>query len=338
MAEESGLTLRVAEALPKDVGRGIARLDPADIERLGAAIGDIVELAGKRRTVARLMPAYAAERGKGLVQVDGIVRENAQAGLDERVQVRKVVHQPAASITLAPSAGAQAALRGQDARYLGRLLEGVPLLAGDRVRVNLFVTRPLDFAVSETSPRDVVVVSGSTAIRIKGEAAPERRGPAISYEDIGGLGKEIARIREMIELPLRYPEVFQRLGIDPPKGVLLYGPPGAGKTLIARAVAYETSAYFIHVAGPEVIHKFYGESEAHLRSIFQDAEQHAPSIIFLDEIDAIAPKREAVQGEVEKRVVAQLLALMDGLKSRGQVIVIAATNIPNALDPALRRP
>ncbi len=338
MTDEHALTLRIAEALPKDVGRGIARLDPADIERLGAAIGDIVEVIGKRRTVAKLMPAYSAERGKSLIQADGIVRENAQAGLDERVQLRKVSHQPASSITLAPSGTAHTALRSQDTAYLGRLLEGVPIVAGDRVRVNLFGTRPLDFTVSETTPKGVILICGSTTIRIKGESVAARRGPAISYEDIGGLTKEIGRIREMIELPLRYPEVFDRLGIDPPKGVLLYGPPGCGKTLIARSVAYETAAYFIHVAGPEIIHKFYGESEAHLRSIFQDAEQHAPSIVFLDEIDAIAPKREAVQGEVEKRVVAQLLALMDGLKSRGQVIVIGATNIPGSIDPALRRP
>ncbi|MBI2863118.1 MAG: CDC48 family AAA ATPase [Chloroflexi bacterium] len=337
MADERTLTVRIAEALPKDVGRGIARLDPADIEQLGAAIGDTVEIVGKRRAVARLMPAYVAERGKSLVQVDGIMRENAQAGIGERIQVRKVASQQARSVTLSSTGASQAALRGQDARYLGRLLEGVPLLAGDRVRVNLFGNRPLDLAVHETTPKGVVLVDGSTVIRVRGEPVPVR-GPAFSYEDIGGLGREISRIREMVELPLRYPEVFERLGIDPPKGVLLYGPPGCGKTLIARAVAYETAAHFIHVAGPEVIHKFYGESEAHLRSIFQEAEQRAPSIVFLDEIDAIAPKREAVQGEVEKRVVAQLLALMDGLKSRGQVVVIGATNIPGSIDPALRRP
>ncbi|MBI4306769.1 MAG: AAA family ATPase, partial [Chloroflexi bacterium] len=268
MEKERSLTLRVAEALPKDVGRGIARLDPADIEQLGASIGDIVEVAGKRRTAARLMPAYAAERGKELVQIDGITRQNAQVGLDDRVQVRKVSHQTARTVTLAPTGNANTGLHSQDTRYLGRLLESVPLLAGDRVRVNLFGTRPLDCIISETSPGDVVLVNGTTTIRIKGEAAPaERRGPGVSYEDVGGLSKEIARIREMIELPLRYPEVFDRLGIDPPKGVLLYGPPGCGKTLIARAVAHETAAHFIHVAGPEVIHKFYGESEAHLRSI-----------------------------------------------------------------------
>jgi transitional endoplasmic reticulum ATPase len=335
---EDGLTLRVAEALAKDVGRGIARVDPADIDRLGATIGDLVEIVGKRRTVARLMPAYANERGQALAQIDGIIRENAQTGLGERIQMRKVAHHQGRSVTLVPTGATQAALRGQGTRYLGHLLEGLPLLAGDRVRVNLFGTRPVDFTVGETSPKEVILVTGATTIRVAGAPGPEGREPAISYEDIGGLNKEIARIREMIELPLRYPEVFERLGIDPPRGVLLHGPPGCGKTLIARAVAYETAAHYVHVAGPEVIHKFYGESEAHLRSLFQDAEKHAPSIIFLDEIDAIAPKREAVQGEVEKRVVAQLLALMDGLKSRGQVIVIAATNLPNNVDPALRRP
>ncbi|MDO8673303.1 MAG: AAA family ATPase, partial [Dehalococcoidia bacterium] len=263
MADEHSLALRIAEALPKDVGRGIARLDPADIEALGAAIGDIVEVVGKRRAVARVMPAYVAERGKSMVQVDGIIRENAQAGISDRVQVRKVASQPARSVTLSSTGASQAALRGQDARYLGRLIEGVPLLVGDRVRVNLFGTRPLDLAVHETSPKGIVLVDGATVVRVRDELAPAR-GLAISYEDIGGLGKETSRIREMIELPLRYPEVFERLGIDAPKGVLLYGPPGCGKTLIARAVAFETAAHFIHVAGPEVIHKFYGESEAHL--------------------------------------------------------------------------
>jgi len=209
---------------------------------------------------------------------------------------------------------------------------------GDRVRANLFGTRAVDFRVTETVPKGIVIVGRPTSIKVKGERVEESRGPRISYEDIGGLHKEIERIREMIELPLRYPEVFDRLGIEAPKGVLLHGPPGCGKTLIARAVANETWAKFFHVSGPEVIHKYYGESEAHLRAIFDEAGKQAPSIVFVDEIDAIAPKREEVQGEVEKRVVAQLLALMDGLKSRGNIIVIGATNIPNVLDPALRRP
>lgn len=332
------ITLRVAEALTKDVGRGIARIDPEDIKRLGADIGDVVALTGKRLTAAKVMPAYLQDRGKGLVQIDGIVRENAGASLDEKVSVRKATYQPAKSAVLVSLDSLRAAPGRQHARYLSRLLEGMPVTVGDRVRVDLLGTRAQDFSVADTMPQGIVLISPGTTIQIKGEAAPERRGAKISYEDIGGLEREIHRIREMIELPLKYPEVFERLGIDAPKGVLLHGPPGCGKTLIARAVAYETSAYFIHVNGPEIVHKFYGESEAHLRNIFEDASRHAPSIVFLDEIDAIAPKRAEVLGEVEKRVVAQLLALMDGLKSRGEVIVIGATNIPGALDPALRRP
>jgi len=335
---ETTLQLRIAEALPKDVGRGIARLDPDDIERLAAAIGDIVEVRGKRVTVARLMPAYMAQRGKRLVQVDGLVRENAGAGLDETVTVSKAAAQPARSITLAAVGRAPAGASRPHAGYLAGLLEGVPAVAGDRLRVNLLGTRSQDYTVAETQPRGVVLIVTGTAVRIQGEAQEKQAPSAISYEDIGGLGHAIQRIREMIELPLRYPEVFERLGIDAPKGVLLYGPPGTGKTLIARAVAHETKAHFIHINGPEIIHKFYGESEQHLRAIFEEAGKKAPSIVFLDELDAIAPKRENVQGEVEKRVVAQLLALMDGLKDRGQVIVIGATNIPNVLDPALRRP
>jgi len=336
--EEGFLTLRVAEGQSKDVGRGIARIDPQDFERIGAAIGDIVAITGKRTTVAKIMPAYHADRGKGIVQIDGIIRENAQASLDEKVRIHKVDHQIAKRITLAPLGSRRTLPRGSDSRYVGRLLEGLVIAEGDRVRVNLFGTRSVDFTVTGTSPEGVVMVAATTITKIEGEGADRERGLKVSYEDIGGLNKEIQRIREMIELPLKYPEVFDRLGIEAPKGVLLHGPPGCGKTLIARAVASETSANFFHVNGPEIIHKFYGESEAHLREIFEQASRHAPGIIFLDEIDAIAPKREEVHGEVEKRVVAQLLALMDGLKSRGEVIVIGATNIPNSLDPALRRP
>jgi transitional endoplasmic reticulum ATPase len=329
----------VAEAQARDVGRGIARIDPNDLERLGAAIGDIVEIAGKGRTVAKAMPTYVADRGKDLIQIDGILRENAQAGLDEKISVRVVDHQPARTIVLAPLDALKSWPEGRYSRYIAHRLEGLPVTAGDRVRIDLFGTRAQDFTVAEVSPKDVVVIQRSTAIKFKGEGAPSLRS-AISYEDIGGLHKEIQRIREMIELPLRYPEVFERLGIEPPKGVLLHGPPGCGKTLIARAVAHETSAYFNHINGPEVIHKFYGESEAHLRNIFEEARRQAPAIVFIDEIDAIAPKREEARGDqqVERRVVAQLLALMDGLESRGQVIVIGATNVPNLLEPALRRP
>jgi len=334
------ITLRVAEALSKDVGRGLARIDPADLERLGVTIGDIVEVRGKRSTAARIMPAFMDQRGKSLVQVDGIVRENAQAGLDETVVLRKLAAPPARTVALAPLGRVATRTGAGHADYIARLLEGRPITVGDRVRIDLLGTQAQEYQIADTQPQGVVVVQPATQVRIQG--APGSQKPvdrmAISYEDIGGLEREIQRIREMIELPLRYPEVFERLGIEAPKGVLLYGPPGTGKTLIARAVAYETNANFVHVNGPEVIHKFYGESEQHLRAIFEQAGKKAPSIIFLDELDAIAPKRENTQGEVEKRVVAQLLALMDGLKDRGQVIVIGATNIPNTLDPALRRP
>jgi transitional endoplasmic reticulum ATPase len=333
------MMLRVAEALGKDVGRGLARLDPKDLAQLGAELGDIIEIAGERTTVAKAMPAYSENRGKGLVQIDGITRGNARIGLDQRVTVRKIDRAPAAKITMRPVAEVPALSRDGDTRYVGRLLEGLPLVTGDRVRAILFGSRHQDFEVVATQPKDgCVVVHPQTQIVIEGEAHKGAKPAGVSYEDIGGLRKEIRRVREMIELPLRYPQIFERLGIDAPKGVLLHGPPGTGKTLLARAVAHETEAAFLSVSGPEVIHKFYGESEAKLRGIFDEARKNAPCIIFLDELDAIGPKRENVQGEVEKRVVAQLLALMDGLEGRGQIIVIGATNLPNLLDPALRRP
>ncbi|MBI3625222.1 MAG: AAA family ATPase, partial [Candidatus Rokubacteria bacterium] len=331
------LTLRVAEALGKDVGRGLARLDPDDMKALGADVGEIVQIQGKRQTVAKVMPAYQEARGKGIVQVDGLTRTNAQAGLDERVTVTKVPSRPAVRLTLSPLSLMRQTQRERDPRYLARLIEGLPVLTGDRIRATLFGTMAEEFTVLETAPGGPVIVQPTTVLRVRQAEGPVEASK-VAYEDIGGLHREIQRVREMIELPLKYPEVFERLGIGAPKGVLLHGPPGCGKTLIARAVANETDARFFAVSGPEVIHKFYGESEAKLRKLFEEAERQAPSIVFLDEIDAIAPKRETVVGEVEKRVVAQLLALMDGLRSRGQVIVIGATNIPNALDPALRRP
>jgi len=343
--DNNPLSFRVAEAPAKDAGRGLARLDPQDLIRLGMSIGDVVEITGKRSTVARVMPAYAAERGKGLIQIDGILRLNAQAGLDERVTLKRVDVHPAKSVVLAPAQkstrqkGESAQAVRSEGRYLARLMDGIPVMQEDQVRVDLFGTRAQTYTVIQTEPAGPVLIHPSTTIRLSGEGAKRERS-AITYEDIGGLRRVIRRIREMIELPLRYPEVFERLGIEPPKGVLLHGPPGCGKTLIARAVAHETSAYFININGPEVIDKWYGASEAHLREFFEDARRHAPAIIFIDEIDALAPKREEMSGEkqVERRVVAQLLALMDGLESRGNVIVIAATNIPNTLDPALRRP
>ncbi|MFV9644332.1 MAG: CDC48 family AAA ATPase [Desulfobacterales bacterium] len=334
--ENKPLTLKVAEASSKDVSRGMVRLDPACFKKIGVEVGDVVTLKGKRETVAKVMPAYMEDRGKDLIRLDGITRENVGIGIDEKIAVTKSEFNPAHKIVVAPLTS----MRSYDARYIGSLLEGLPLLEGDTVRARLIGTRTQDFKVVSTMPSGVVIIQSDTSIKIQEKKGAGEARARISYEDIGGLGKEIRRIREMIELPLKYPQVFERLGIDPPKGVLLHGPPGCGKTLIARAVANETDAYFVTISGPEIMHKFYGESEAHLRRIFSEASNHSASIIFLDEIDSIAPKREEMGGEkqVEKRVVAQLLALMDGLSSRGQLIVIGATNIPNVLDPALRRP
>jgi transitional endoplasmic reticulum ATPase len=330
------LKLKVAEALSRDVGRGIARMGPEDLEKLGVAVGDMVEIAGKRTTVCKAMPAHKELRGQSRIQIDGLVRENAGAGLDEVVAVRKISCRPAERVVLAP---ANVRPADRDLDYIGSLLDGLPVQEGNRIRATLFGTRWADFRVVSTTPKGPVLINPTTQLIIGNpQQAEEVAARSTSYEDIGGLKPQLQRIREMIELPLRYPEVFEQLGIDAPKGVLLYGPPGCGKTLIARAIAHETEANFYSVSGPEVIHKFYGESEAHLRKIFEEATRKGPSIIFLDEIDAIAPRRENVVGEVEKRVVAQLLALMDGLNKRQHLIVIAATNLPNMLDPALRRP
>jgi len=330
---------KVKEALPKDVGRAIARIDPEDMKGLELEVGQIIEIEGKRKTAAKVMPCYAEDRGKKIIQIDGITRENAKVGLDEKVTVQKAESKPARKITLSPLTAAGAVKKDKDAKYIGSLIEGLPLTSGDKVRARLFGTRTCDFLVEDTIPDGVVLVSPTTLIRVKTKEVKVEKAK-VSYEDIGGLAPQIRRIREMIELPLKYPEVFDRLGIEAPKGVFIYGPPGTGKTLTARAVANETDTYFTSITGPEIMGKFYGESEARLRSVFEGAYKHAPAIIFIDEIDAIAPKREEMGGEkqVERRVVAQLLALMDGLESRGHVIVIGATNIPNTIDPALRRP
>ena len=334
------ITLKVREALAKDVGRTIARMDPADMEVLGLSVGSIVEIEGKSLTPVKVMPCYPEDRGQKIIQIDGICRENAQISLDEKVTVRNTAYASATKITL-QSLTVSGALKDNDTKYIGSLVEGLPVIAGNRIRTTLFGTKTCDFKVIDTSPKGVVLINKNTVIRMDLKKTGEDGAPSrISYEDIGGLGTQLQRIREMIELPLKYPQVFERLGIEPPKGVFLYGPPGTGKTLIARAVAHETEAYFTHISGPEIMGKFYGESEGRLREVFADAKKHAPAIIFIDEIDSIAPKREDMGGEkqVERRVVAQLLSLLDGLESRGQVIVIGATNIPNTIDPALRRP
>ncbi len=328
--------LKVAEAYHRDVGRGIARVDPEVMEKLGLQSGDVVEIVGKNRVPAIVWPGYPEDRGKGVIRIDGSIRSNAGVGIDDRVKIRKVTAKTAEKIVLAPTEPIR--LMGGEA-YLLRILEGRPVIRGQKIRVEVF-GHVLTFVITSTKPGGVVIVSRSTNIELKEKPVEEvkRQVPSVTYEDIGGLKRELRLVREMIELPLRHPELFQRLGIDPPKGVLLYGPPGTGKTLIAKAVANEVDAHFIPISGPEIMSKYYGESEQRLREIFEEAKENAPSIIFIDEIDSIAPKREEVTGEVERRVVAQLLALMDGLEARGQVIVIAATNRPDAIDPALRRP
>jgi transitional endoplasmic reticulum ATPase len=326
---------KVAEALSKDVGKSIARMEQKDILRMGAVIGDIIEIKGKTSALARAMPLYEEFKGKNIIQMDGILRRNAGVGIDENVEVKLIPVEDASSIVICCTSNQVES--EEDIKYLKNILEGTAVFKGNYLRVKSIGYASSEYIVADTKPEGAVRITKDTTIKFKNEGM-SKSDNRVTYEDIGGLEKQIQRIREMIELPLKYPEIFQRLGIDAPKGLLLFGPPGTGKTLIARAVANETDAYFIHVNGPEIINKFYGESEARLREIFDTASKNAPSIIFLDEIDAISPKRESVNGDVEKRVVAQLLALMDGLKDRGQVIVIGATNLPNAIDSALRRP
>jgi transitional endoplasmic reticulum ATPase len=328
------LTLRVAEARVEDVGHAIARLAPVDMRRMGAHPGDVLKITGGTAAVGR---AELSDDGhEGMIQIDGTCRSNCNAGLQEQVTVSVIESQDAVAVRLSPLwVGAAPAIIAPE-----RILEdlnGVPVMATNAVRVPTFA-KAINFQVVRTIPSGAVVIGKRTDIRIVEGDQTASRAPSVSYEDIGGLEREVARVREMVELPLKYSSVFERLGILAPKGVLLYGPPGTGKTLLARAVAAESRVHFIHLNGPEIMRKFYGESEAKLREVFEEAARHAPSILFIDEIDAVAPKRAEVTGEVEKRVVAQLLSLMDGFVARGQVIVIGATNIPEVLDPALRRP
>jgi transitional endoplasmic reticulum ATPase len=328
------LTLRVAEARVEDVGHAIARLAPADLRRMGGRVGDVLKITGGMVGVGR---AEVSDDGfEGMIQIDGTCRSNCSAGLQEQVTVAPIEHQQAVAVRLSPLWVGAAPATIAPERMLEDL-EGVPVLAGGVVRVPTFA-KAVNFQVVRTIPSGPVVIGERTDIRVVEGEQTAARAPAVSYEDIGGLEREVARVREIVELPLKYSRVFEQLGILAPKGVLLYGPPGTGKTLLARAVAAESRVHFIHLNGPEIMRKFYGESEAKLREVFEEAARHAPSILFIDEIDAVAPKRAEVSGEVEKRVVAQLLSLMDGFVARGQVIVIGATNIPEVLDPALRRP
>ena len=332
------ITLRVAEAKQRDVGRGKVRLDSMAMSKIGVSTGDIVEIVGKRSTTAVAWPSYPEDLKKEIVRCDGVIRRNAGVSLGDKVVVKKAKVSVARQVTLAPEQ-MSVNIDFSFENFVKRKLLGQPLSRKDTVLIPI-LGRAIPFNVVTTVPSGIVVVTESTQLKVaeKPLLEGEKTTPSISYEDIGGLHQEILKIREMVELPLKFPQLFEKLGIDPPKGVLLHGPPGCGKTLVARAVANESEAHFIVINGPEIMSKFYGESEQRLRSIFKDAEDNSPSIVFIDELDAIAPKREDVTGEVERRVVAQLLALMDGLIARGQVIVIGATNRPNAVDPALRRP
>lgn len=336
MSQSNTLSLKVLEAYTRDVGRGVARIDYDSMDALSASTGDVVEIRGKRKTVAKCLPLYPSDEGKGIIRVDGLVRNNAGVAIGDTVIVRKIKAVPAEKVIVAPLE----AIPPIDERYLADALESVPLIKGDNVMVPYFGGR-LTFQVIGVTPGpgvDAVLVTQKTVFHIAERGETLRGVPQVTYEDIGGLKEEAQKVREMIELPLRHPEIFEKLGIEAPKGVLLYGPPGTGKTLLAKAVANESNAHFVSISGPEIMSKFYGESEARLREIFKETKEKAPSIMFIDEIDSITPKREEVTGEVERRVVSQLLSLMDGLEARGKVIVIAATNRPNAIDPALRRP
>jgi transitional endoplasmic reticulum ATPase len=338
---ENVVSLKVAEAEQSDVGRKIARIDPDVAQQLSISAGDALELSslGKKTTVLH-WPAKERDRGKGLVRIDGNLRNRLDVGINDSVEIKKVQARNAQTVTLAPTEPLR--IVGAEG-YLGEYLLGSLLSTGDTIPISIMGQR-VDLVVISTKPSGPVLITDSTEMIVSEESAKavqvakEGGVPSISYEDIGGVRNEISRVREMIELPLRHPELFKRLGVEAPKGVLLYGPPGTGKTLLAKAVAHETNANFYTIGGPEIMSKYYGESEEKLRNIFKNAEEKAPSIIFIDEIDSIAPKREEVTGEVERRIVAQLLSLMDGMSTRGKVVVIGATNRINAIDPALRRP
>ena len=334
-------TLKVAEAEQRDVGRKIARVDPEIVERLHITTGDALELSSLgRKTTVLSWPAKESDRGKGIIRIDGLIRNRLDVGINDLIEIRTVESKDAKSITFAPTEPLR--ITGGE-QYLAEYLNGALMTKGDTIPINV-MGRRIDLVVISTNPSGPVIINDSTEIIVSEESSKaiqiskEGATASITYEDIGGLGDAVERVREMIELPLRHPELFKRLGVEAPKGVLLHGPPGTGKTLLAKAVANETNSTFYTIGGPEIMSKYYGESEEKLRSIFEQAEKSAPSIIFIDEIDSIAPKRDEVSGEVERRIVAQLLSLMDGMTTRGKVVVIAATNRVNAIDPALRRP
>jgi len=330
------IILRVSEARPRDTGKRRVRIDVDIMKQLNVEPGDIVEIEGKKKTVAVVWPALPEDQGLDIIRMDGILRKNADINIGDKVIVRKAIPKQATKVKLAPTVHSISVDEGFK-KYVKKKLVGTPVIEGDVIVVPV-IGQAVQLTVIDTRPRGIVIISEKTSVDILEKPMTQINVPKVTYEDIGGLREVVSRIRELVELPLRHPELFARLGIEPPKGVLLFGPPGTGKTLLAKAVATESDAYFVAINGPEIMSKFYGESEQRLREIFEEAKKNAPAIIFIDEIDAIAPKRDEVVGEVERRVVAQLLALMDGLENRGQVIVIGATNRPNAVDPALRRP
>ncbi|MDP6139471.1 MAG: AAA family ATPase, partial [Candidatus Woesearchaeota archaeon] len=359
------LKLKVAEAIQDDVNKGIVRIDSSLLNNIVIRPGDIVELEGERKTVAIADRAYPGDIGLNIVRMDGIIRKNSKTGIGEIIKVRKADVKEGKKVTIAP-ARKGIVMRASPEIFkqglLGRAVSkgDIVSLGGTRRRRSTMMESPfyedvfsslldesmgfgfgdIKFVVVDTSPKQHILITEQTEVIFNPEAVEvkEELVPEVTYEDIGGLHEEVKKVREMVELPLKHPEIFERLGIEAPKGVLLHGAPGTGKTLLAKAVANETNSHFILINGPEIMSKYYGQSEENLRKRFEEAEKNAPSIVFIDEIDAIASKREEIKGEVERRVVAQLLALMDGLKSRGKVVVIAATNVPNILDPALRRP
>ncbi len=335
------------EADFRDVGRGWARIPKRVMELLGVKEGDVIEIVGKNRTTAMVFPLTPNEEFQDVIRIDGNTRRNAQAQLDDHVLVKKARVEPALRVVLEPIT--KYVLRGAST-FFKRQLRDRPISLGDRIRLES-LGRVIEYEVADIEPeKDTLLVTRDTEVivntkgsiksrfRRKDKEEERKQIPRVSYEDIGGLDEAVQRVREMVELPMRFPQLFARLGVEPPKGVLMYGPPGTGKTMLAKAVASETNAHFIHISGPELLSKYFGESEERIRKIFEEAKKNSPSIIFIDEIDSIAPKRDDSSEEVEKRVVAQLLSLMDGLESRGEVIVIGATNRPNAVDPALRRP
>ncbi|WP_332450537.1 CDC48 family AAA ATPase [Methanoculleus sp.] len=338
MGNTDSIEVTIKEAAHEDAGRGIGRLSMDTMKALGLVSGDVIEIEGRQKAATLIWPGFPQDTGKAVLRVDGNTRSNVGSGIDDKVRIRKTEAGYAKKVTIQPTQPIR--LVGGE-QYLGRLLRGRPVTEGQHVRVNI-LGNPLTFVIAKVAPKGIAIVTDSTEIELKETPYEPKEGRReiagdVHYEDIGGLDRELQLVREMIELPLRHPELFERLGVEPPKGVLLYGPPGTGKTLIAKAVANEVDAHFITLSGPEIMSKYYGESEERLREVFDEAQENAPSIIFIDEIDSIAPKREEVKGEVERRIVAQLLALMDGLKTRGQVVVIAATNLPDMIDPALRR-